>query len=139
MHGHASNAKGKKQSPTYNSWRSMMQRCRNKNHVHYLTYSELGYDPRWAEFSAFLRDMGERPNGTSLDRINNNLGYSKANCRWATAAEQQRNRKSNVLTVKLAESVRQLRSSGYMIKEIATELGLHKSTVTNVLYRGDWL
>lgn len=139
MHGHASNANGKKQSPTYNSWRAMIQRCRNLNHTHYATYAELGYDPRWADFHTFLHDMGERPKNTSLDRENNSLGYSRDNCRWATRKEQQRNRRSNVLSPALADSVRKLREAGYMIKDIAKELGIHKSTVTNVLYRGDWL
>lgn len=138
MHGHAKSTNGKKESPTYNSWRSMIQRCTNPNHVHYSQYKDLGIDLRWLDFSSFLEDMGLRPVGMTLERINNNHGYSKKNCRWASAKEQQRNKRNTVLSLELAASVRLLRSEGFKIKDIASELGLNKSTVTNVLYRGNW-
>ncbi len=50
-------------------------------------------DPLWDSFTNFLEDMGERPEGTTLDRINGNLGYSAGNCRWATPAIQSRNKR----------------------------------------------
>lgn len=138
MHGHAKSTRGKRESPTYNSWRSMVQRCTNPNHTFHHLYKDVDITPEWLVFEKFLSDMGIRPEGTSLDRIDNALGYSPENCRWATPQEQQRNKRNTVMSLELASSVRLLRESGMMIKDIAKELGLHKSTVTNVLYRGDW-
>lgn len=137
-HGHASTGKGKKQSPTYNSWRSMIQRCTNTNHTHYSTYSNLGMDNSWKSFDNFLTDMGVRPDGTSLDRVNNELGYFKDNCRWASSSEQQRNKSNNVLSSELAERIHSLKASGLDTKQIARVLKVHRSTITNVIYRGDW-
>lgn len=73
-------------SPTYTSWKAMKQRCTNFNRGSAHRYAERGilYDARWERFENFLDDMGERPEGTELDRIDNNKGYSKDNCRWTT-------------------------------------------------------
>ncbi len=72
----------------------MKRRCghrRKENAEHYVGKG-ITYDPRWKEFEAFLADMGERPAGMTLDRRDNDKGYSKANCRWATPTQQTRNR-----------------------------------------------
>lgn len=85
-------------TPTYLSWYAMKQRCDNKRSTKYHAYGAKGvsYDPAWASFSAFFADMGERPFGTTLDRKDHNLPYSKDNCRWATAEQQNRNRRNTV-------------------------------------------
>ncbi len=82
-------------SPTYSVWRSMIQRCTNTKVNSYKLYGGRGITvcERWSDFSNFVADMGERPPGLSLDRRDNDKGYSKANCRWATAAEQTANRR----------------------------------------------
>lgn len=82
-------------TPTYRSWESMKSRCKGtggrKNNKWYLDKG-ITYDPDWETFANFLRDMGERPEGCTLDRIDNSKGYSKENCRWATASQQSKNR-----------------------------------------------
>jgi len=100
-HGHSSSGKP---STTYYSWQSMIQRCNNKNNHAYEDYG--GRDKpiivcgRWLDkkygFKNFLEDMGERSPGLTLDRIDNNKGYFKVNCRWATPKEQQINTRSNI-------------------------------------------
>ena len=78
---------------TYNSWASMVARCSNQNYYQYGNYGGRGITVthEWLKFERFLSDMGERPAGRTLGRSNNELGYSAANCRWATPKEQANN------------------------------------------------
>ena len=84
---------------TYNTFRHMWERCGNTRHVKYSRYGGRGIkvDARWKCYSAFVNDMGLRPDGLSLDRIDNEKGYCKSNCRWATMKEQNNNKSSNRL------------------------------------------
>jgi len=86
---------------TYSTWRSMKDRCLNPRNISYKHYGAKGIEicESWMDFSSFLSDMGERPNGATLDRIDNSKGYFKDNCRWATPFEQQCNRPDNRLLV----------------------------------------
>ena len=81
-------------SPTYRSWSAMLTRCNNNKSISYKYYGAKGISvcPEWRDFGVFFRDMGPRPEGMTLDRINGQLGYFKENCRWATPAQQSINR-----------------------------------------------
>lgn len=87
---------GMSDTPTYQSWLSMRARCLNSNNVGYQHYGGRGItiDPRWDSFENFLADMGEKPNGLTLDRKDVNGNYVASNCRWATPFEQIHNRRS---------------------------------------------
>lgn len=81
--------------PEYRNWVSMRNRCLREWHHSYERYGEAGVeiDPAWDDFSKFLEDMGPKPSPEhTIDRIENNKGYCKSNCRWATPTEQVRNR-----------------------------------------------
>lgn len=93
-HGHT---KSGTQSPTYNSWHAMLSRCYHPSNVSYADYGGRGISvcERWHLFDNFLADMGERPEGKTLDRYPNNDGnYEPGNCRWATRKEQNANRRT---------------------------------------------
>jgi hypothetical protein len=82
--------------PTRTSWRKMIERCTNKNHRQFADYGGRGItvSEKWlGSFCAFLDDMEKKPEGTSLDRINNDRGYHPGNCRWATPKEQAATRR----------------------------------------------
>lgn len=93
-HGHSSNGK---RTPTYIVWENMKARVNNPKNTYYSDYGGRGIciDPRWDNFKNFLEDMGERPEGMTLDRKDNSGNYCQINCRWATKLTQANNTRSN--------------------------------------------
>lgn len=94
---------GKTNTPEYNNWRAMKERCCAESHRQHRDYGGRGITvcPRWLHsFENFLADMGERPTADhTIDRIDNSRGYSPDNCRWATPTEQGRNKRNNATVV----------------------------------------
>lgn len=80
-------------TPAYRSWQKMKDRTGNPNHRYYRLYKDIPVASSWATFEAFYADMGDCPEGWSLDRIDNNLGYNKDNCRWIPKNDQPKNRR----------------------------------------------
>lgn len=95
-HGHT---KGKTMSPTFQSWRGMRERCLNPKHGAWPYYGGRGitFCERWKKFENFLSDMGDRPEGMTLDRRDTDGNYEPGNCRWADRATQTSNRRKRGL------------------------------------------
>ena len=84
---------GMTKSPEYNSWRGMIERVNKKNHVSHRWYTDVSVCERWRKFENFYADMGKRPRGTSIDRIDPSGDYCPENCRWADNKTQRHNRR----------------------------------------------
>lgn len=89
-HGHN---KKNNESSTHVTWRSMIQRVTNPNNCSYKYYEDIKICGRWMKFENFLDDMGERPEGMTLDRINSYGNYELENCKWSTPKEQSNNKR----------------------------------------------
>ena len=109
----------------------MIERCINPNNGSFKNYGGRGITvcERWRSgFANFLADMGEKPPGLSIDRIDNDKGYCKENCRWATLIEQNNNQRSNVqITVN---------GKTKTLAEWGRALGVHRATIRCRLKRG---
>lgn len=114
----------------YAAWRNMRQRCTRPTHPQYADYGGRGITvcERWASFENFLQDMGEPAAGLSLDRIDNDKGYSPENCRWATASVQASNKRKQLVAY---------RGQLYTRAELAAQLGVPYTTLCRWAASGD--
>jgi hypothetical protein len=122
-------------TPEYQSWRGMRERCLNPNHSSWSRYGGRGIkvcDSWLHSFETFLADMGPRPIGHSLDRIDWNAGYSAANCRWADTKTQARNKESFRLTDEQISAIERLVAAGAKQVDIAQAIGISRSHVANI-------
>lgn len=118
--------RGPTKTATYNSYRSMIDRCTNPNNKAWHRYGGRGISvcDRWREsYQAFLDDMGQKPVNLSIDRIDNDGNYEPSNCRWATHEQQMRNRASKRVTKYLG--VRQLANGTFCARRRGEWLGAY--------------
>jgi hypothetical protein len=129
-------------SPEYQAWRNMKDRCRNPKHRAFARYGGRGidYDPRWEQFDAFLADMGHKPfRSLSLERLDNDRGYYRENCTWATREAQARNRRSGKLSQVKARNIRRMNATGrYLPHELMLRFDVTWQSIKNVITRRTW-
>ena len=114
-----------KETRTHLSWRKMLERVRGNGHKSYIGRT---VDDRWLKFKNFHADMGDRPDGCSIERIDNSKGYGPGNCRWATHTDQVRNR-SNTSKLTLDGVTQPLATW-------AEQLGINYNTLNTRVQRG---
>lgn len=115
----------------YSTWSAMHQRCRNPNNNSYKHYGNNGVCvcARWSKFSAFIEDMGEKPEGDySIERIDSSLGYEPSNCIWATRKQQNNNTNRNRVIEYNGESK--------TVTQWAEQLGIKANTLEYRILRG---
>lgn len=123
------------QSPTYYSWANMKTRCFNQNSTEYKRYGGRGISicDRWLDFKNFLDDMGEKPEGMTLERIDNYGDYQPDNCEWATPEEQA----NNTRNIDRAERF-EYNGLRLTIKEWAEKIGIKRTTLGMRLQSYGW-
>ena len=109
-------------TPTYKSWAEMKYRCDHAQG----NYKGVKYCKRWADFNCFIEDMGERPKGTSLDRINVYGNYEPNNCRWADDITQANNKTTN--------KYYDIEGELLTLSQIARKYGISRSNLANKIY-----
>lgn len=123
-------AKSSGRKRLYRCWYDMHTRCENSKRHDFKNYGGRGISvcERWKCFEAFLEDMGEGKKGWTIERINNDLGYSLENCCWATRAHQNRNRRGSVRVTACGLTGN--------LRDVCARLGLNYGTVRARLRRG---
>lgn len=121
---------GGRKSALYKQWHAMIDRCHSPANPAFKDYGARGIEvcARWRDFGKFRDDMGERPAGMSIDRIDNSKGYEPGNCVWATPHRQARNKRSNV--------VLRLGDREMCLTDWAAHLGLSRGALRGRLRRG---
>ena len=126
-----------KATPTYESWSSMMGRVNYNKPSVAKNYKDKGITvcERWLWYPNFLEDMGEKPDGKTLDRIDGDKGYCKENCRWASDWQQGQHRSNAKIDPEMFPELILRRGQGWSMKELAEEYGVLYCTMKAVFNR----
>lgn len=124
-------------SPEYYSWASMIQRCTNPKRNNWHLYGGRGIEvcERWRLFDSFLADMGLRPEGFSLGRIDPDGDYEPSNCEWQSAKQQARSRRNNKLTEFKADAIRASTAGSTTVGRL---YGVSKTMVQHIRAGREW-
>jgi hypothetical protein len=129
IHGHTVDSKI---SPTYQSWRSMIARCKYEHTNDYKNYGGRGITvcDQWIVFENFLNDMGDRPKNYCLDRIDFNGNYEPSNCRWVSTKESARNKSTNHLV--------EFNGDVHLLVTWSEKTGIPEDTLWHRLFSAKW-
>lgn len=138
---------GTKYTPEYASWLAMRERCNTPGRPNYRYYGGRGIRvcSEWDNFAQFLADLGPRPPGTTLDRIDHDGHYEPGNCRWADLRTQNRNRRAPVRTaqpkrldLQAAREIRAQHAAGATQVQLAAQYGVATATIYDVIRGNSW-
>ena len=119
----------------------MRSRCNDPNNSNYKNYGGrgIGYCIKWADFWAFVEDMGERPEGYSIERLDPDGDYEPGNCVWASYTEQGQNRRNNKLTWALVDEIRECYNNGaYTYRSLSARYDVTYSTIRDIIKNRTW-
>lgn len=142
--GHRTGATGPdgKITTTYSRWAGMRKRCLNPNDTAYRFYGARGVRvcDRWNSYRKnFLADMGECPDGLTLERVDVAGNYEPGNCKWATWTEQHRNKRTSVLTESIVGQIKRRLADGQRPCEVAKELVVSAASVSAIANGKQWV
>lgn len=137
-HGHAI---GYSHSSTYSSWQDAKKRCYSLKNKRYAEYGGRGIKmcDEWVkDFGEFLRYMGEKPKGLTLERCDVNRGYEPGNCIWATRTSQAQNTRANVATWEIVREIRSLWANGTEVNELAEKFCMSRGNIEFIVQEKTW-
>jgi hypothetical protein len=119
-------------TPEYSAWQAMKARCKNPNNPRYPSYGGRGIFvcERWEQFEAFFEDMGPRPVGGTLERVDNNSGYCPENCKWVGRKEQDRNRRTSRWVIYEGWPV--------LVPDLASRFNIDRRTLHSRIFKYRW-
>jgi hypothetical protein len=132
---------GQSQKRTYGIWDGMRRRCQDPKNPQYKYYGAKGIKvcDKWQKFAGFFDDMGERPKGLTIERIDSKGNYEKSNCKWATMTENLRNRSCVKLDINKVGEIKKLYNSGkFTQKEIGKLYGVNQDHICRILNNKKW-